>query len=355
MNTQQENIMFEKRLLGISDAYGKTDYDHLKESGIQWVRGGIPFPWKDKMFGTPSEEYLEAKKYYQNIRQYGLNAMTCLPCMGSWRWDETLKTNTWQPSLPEWIGDVNSREFSDRITQGFAWAIEDMGDLLDDLFQTSNEMDITTFRGDYTLDQAANYMIAQANAIHEVRPNALIGINPAHMQDEARYLYEKCYNYAGSPFNYAGIDGYYGSWAGHSVEHWIPVVDEIQRLTHRPVIISEWGYSSGGKVLPRPEDYVSNTDITSVCDLKCWHNAYKGEDAHTEELQAEYLEIGLKLFSTYPGILGNFMFCWKDAKTCYHCGQSECPAECFWGIVHQDESPKPAFYVVQKIAKEFYK
>jgi len=344
-----------KRILGVSDGYGLPDYNHVKESGLEWVRWYVPFPWQDKLFGTPTEYYLKNKEHFRDMKRAGLKTMAFLPCIGSWRWDEAQKANVWQQSIPDWMGAVDTKEFLDHVTQACAWVVDDMGDLIDDLWQTSNEMDITTFRGNYTLDEAAHYMIAQARGIKEARPNALVGINPAHMQDEARYLFDQCYNFAGSPFNYAGIDGYYGSWAGHSVEHWIPVIDEIQRLTRRPVLISEWGYSSGGKVIPKPDDYVQNGDITSVCDLKCWHNAYKGESEHTEALQAEYLEIGLKLFATYPDLLGNFVFCWKDGATCYHCGQSECPAECFWGVVHQDESPKPAYYVIQQMAKEYYK
>ncbi|MFV0400375.1 MAG: hypothetical protein ACK5LX_07105 [Oscillospiraceae bacterium] len=48
------------------------------------------------------------------------------------------------------------------------------------------------------------------------------------------------------------------------------------------------------------------------------------------------------------------MFCWKDAKHCYHCGQTECPAECFWGIVDNDGEPKAAYYAVKKAIAEYY-
>lgn len=46
--------------------------------------------------------------------------------------------------------------------------------------------------------------------------------------------------------------------------------------------------------------------------------------------------------SRYPHVLGSFLFCFKDAAHCYHCGASDCPSECCWGITDVEGKPKKA-------------
>jgi hypothetical protein len=71
-------------------------------------------------------------------------------------------------------------------------------------------------------------------------------------------------------------------------------------------------------------------------------------------VQAEYFQRGHEIFAKHPHVLGSFMFCWRDAHNCYHCGQEECPAECFWGIVDKDCVPKPAYYAVKDAIAKYY-
>lgn len=87
--------------------------------------------------------------------------------------------------------------------------------------------------------------------------------------------------------------------------------------------------------------------------MKKWFHEAKG--GHTPEVQADYFRRGHRIFAQHPHCLGSFMFCWRDAYHCYHCGASDCPAECYWGIVDTQCRPKPAYYAVKEALAEYYK
>jgi hypothetical protein len=89
-----------------------------------------------------------------------------------------------------------------------------------------------------------------------------------------------------------------------------------------------------------------------VCAAKKWFHEIPG--GHTEAAQAEYLCRGLEIFAKNPNVIGSFIFCWKDAHVCYHCGKTECPAECYWGIVDDKLRPKKAFYAIKKAIARYY-
>lgn len=39
---------------------------------------------------------------------------------------------------------------------------------------------------------------------------------------------------------------------------------------------------------------------------------------------------------------------------CYHCGQSDCPSECYWGIVDSNKQPKAAYRAVKEAIARYY-
>jgi hypothetical protein len=117
------------------------------------------------------------------------------------------------------------------------------------------------------------------------------------------------------------------------------------------VLINEWGYSSlGGPVKPAITGLAP--EQTSVCEVGAWHYAWR--ESHTPAEQTLYVQIALKLFATYPGVLGSFFYDWGDDPTCFHCGRSECPSECGWGLVDSAGKPKPAYDAFKEIIARFY-
>ena len=60
-------------------------------------------------------------------------------------------------------------------------------------------------------------------------------------------------------------------------------------------------------------------------------------------------------FAEHPKCIGSFMFYWRKALHCCHCGADDCPAEDYWGLVTTGLKSKPAFYAVKKALAEYYK
>ena len=120
------------------------------------------------------------------------------------------------------------------------------------------------------------------------------------------------------------------------------------------VLANEWGYSSDGQMAEEtPDPSQIPLGLNEVCHTKRWFNQVGG--GHTPGIQADYFRRGLRIFAEHPHCLGSFMFCWRDAYHCYHCGEPDCPAECFWGIVDTECRPKPAYYAVKEALEEFYR
>ena len=87
--------------------------------------------------------------------------------------------------------------------------------------------------------------------------------------------------------------------------------------------------------------------------MKKWFHEAKG--GHTPEVQADYFRRGHRIFAQNPHCLGSFMFYWRDAYHCYHCGASDCPGRVLLGIVDTQCRPKPAYYAVKEALAEYYK
>jgi len=342
--------VYMKKMIGICGR--NYDYKLLKKAGIEWVRIGTSFPFEDKLYGKLTERYQNSKKMMENAVANGIKVMGITPLLGSTRFDPELNRPDWADGWPRDILNDNYGNPScyERVEEICAWMAKDLEGLVTDVWQIANELDIEVFRGPYSLDVADKLAIASAKGIRSVRPEALCGINPAGMRNEGLELFKRCY-YLGSPLNYAGIDGYFGSWDHGDVEYWNTVIDRIVEITHMPVIINEWGYSSIGAVKPVSR-YQYNPYEHNVCATKLWYFSCEGESEHTEAIQSEYLARGLELFDQHPHVLGSFMYCYSDDEICYHCGQRDCPAECGWGIVHSDGTLKKSYKAVKNTIKK---
>jgi hypothetical protein len=344
-----------QKIIGICYAYNCGDeYDMVKEMGVTWLRMGAPFPWEDKMFGKVSERYKTAKANIKKAHSYGMNIMSTSPGLGSYRFDPAEKVSRWHGAWPDFAGEKGTMEFFDNVRKTTKWMAEDLGDLVSDYWQNMNEIDIPVFSKDYIIQIPTETARASAEGIVEANPKAKCGINLANYFGENGLKVADIVYRPGHKFSYIGDDQYFGSWQDRDVDAWTEVIEGLYKRYKLPVLANEWGYSSGGAVTKKhPAESEIPLGWTDVCTAKKWFNESKG--GHTEEVQAEYLRKGHELFAQNPHCIGSFMFCWRDAHNCYHCGQTECPAECYWGVMHEDLSPKKAYTVVQKAIKDYYK
>lgn len=342
-----------EKILGIVYAYDVEDaYQEIKDLGFSWLRMGICFPWKDKMFGTLSEKYLQSREKIEKAYQEGMKIMPSTPGMGGYRYDPEKDETYFMESWPDFVGVKGTEEYYRNVAAACEFICNDIKGITGGLWQCMNEIDIPTFSGTYPIDVVVGTARASAEGIVRADANAKCGINLSRYHEEGLKIADMVYA-PGHKFGYIGDDQYFGSWQGKTVESWNDVIDALYERYQLPVLANEWGYSSGGAVKSqRPDPSVLPEGIPDVCYEKAWFHDVEG--GHTPEVQAEYLRRGLEIFSQNPHAMGSFLFCYKDALHCYHCGASDCPSECYWGIVDVNEEPKPAYYAVKKAIKDYY-
>ena len=344
-------IKAKDKIRGIVYAYTpEKRYDMVKDLGIEYIRLNVPFPWTDKMHGTVSDAWNYIKEEFREAVNAGLKVMPSTPGMGGWGYDAEKDISCWKDSWPEFVGKPGTPEFYANVAETTKFMCEDLGDLADGMWQCMNEIDIETFRGDYSIEIATDTCRASAAGIVAANPNAICGTNFAGWYDFAKEVGDLLFR-PGHHFGYVGDDQYYGSWQPHTVEKWNETLDEMWERWNIPILVNEWGYSSEGATLTeRPTELTPGW--SDVCMTKSWYNEVEG--GHNEDTQAEYFRRGLEIFAKHPHVLGNFVFCFSDAAHCWHCGQPECPAECFWGITDVNCKPKKAYYAVKKAIQEYY-
>ena len=339
-----------EKIHGIVYAYtDKKRYGMVTDIGLEWIRLNIPFPWEDKMFGELSENWLRVEKDIKEAVDAGLKVMPSVPTMGSYNTPVGSEEVVWRDEWPDFVGEKGSDEYYDNVRKSSAFMCQRLGENAHSLWQCMNEIDIETFRGEYSIEIAVDTCRAAAEGITSINPNAVCGTNFTawwdYTKDISRMLYRP-----GHKFGYCGIDGYYGSWHEGTVEKWENTINDMYEFCNMPVLVNEWGYSSGGVIITEDLDWKNwPKGWSENCYGKGWRYHYNGE--HSPEAAAAYIKRGLEIFINNPNCLGQFMFCFSDAKRCWHCGQSECPSECLWGIVDIDLNPKPAYYVVKEALK----
>ena len=179
------------------------------------------------------------------------------------------------------------------------------------------------------------------------------GINLGFLTDYSRWLLKELYADEDCPFDYLGLDAYFGSWQPGGPENWNGYIDETYEIAGKPIMINEWGYSSLYSS-PKTRDLeLKEYYNQDVCRHKSWDRVWKKE--HSREEQAEYILQCLEIFANHPAVIGNFFFRWSDTETCWQCGEPECPAECAWGLVDVTQKPKPAYYAYQEGVSKFFR
>ena len=335
------NIPAKEKIRGIVYAYTPYKrYDMVKDLGVDWIRLNIPFPWQDKVGGTVSERWKKIKAEFQEAVEAGLHVMPSTPTIMGFK--------------EEVCGKYGTKEFYENVRRAAAFMCEDLGPLAHSLWQCMNELDIPTFSGNVPLDICAETCRQTAYGIHDVNPKAVCGTNFASWRPESRRVGEMLFS-GDHPFGYVGDDQYYVSWQGGTIEDWPATLDDMWNTFGLPILVNEWGYSSRGATLS-PEEFYRMPDKSKPQEPVCYHKAWVNEmpGGHNEQVQADYFRRGLEIFAEHPHVLGNFMFCFSDAKTCWHCHLPDCPAECYWGLCDYDCNPKPAYFAAKEAIHRLY-
>lgn len=346
-----------KKMIGTSCLQPSPDYGMMHEAGIEWVRAGVGFPFEDEEMTVLSEKFKANVQTIKKWRSEGFQIMGITPLYGMMYAQKGSPSLTFRRFLPAWLGTVDEDRFYHAMTEAMAYAARELRDDVS-WYQISNEMDITRFRGEMTMEQAARYMYACAKGIKRGNPDAKVGINTSCMTNpESSYFYKILYDdQSDVRFDYAGVDYYFGSHHPGTPYDWAPTIDQITALTHRPIIIAEWGYSSIGRYETEgwpaePNKAPNENGEFWVCARGAW--AYAWKNRHDPEIQAEYFTECMKLFAADDRVIGLFEYDWQDDPVCF-CGRKNCPHECGWGMVDAQSNKKPAFYAFQKAVRELF-
>src|SRR5208283_1338824 len=212
-----------KRVLGVSP-WSNPNYQMIKDAGIGWVRLGFEFPFEDKIGGKLSDKFLKKLDEARKVKTFGLRIVGVTPLAGIMAYEEKDKKTAWRPHIPAWAGSIDSDNYYDTYEKG----CEELGRQtkgLVEMWQVSNEMDIDVFRGPLSVEQAERFMIAGARGLKKGNPEAKADINPAGLEGGER-IFRDIYSKPDNPFDYAGIDGYFGSWSPGGPQDWIPVIEK---------------------------------------------------------------------------------------------------------------------------------
>ena len=353
------------------------DYDLIKEANVEWFRDDIPFPFLADGSISPYYESWkrEAQEYVDNgIRIFGV---TPYP-------DDYIEYGL-DPRDPA------SREGIQEIAKFY---INDLKGIVG-AFQVTNEMGIDRFTLPLTLEEAAEFIGMQLEAMYPIRGDVLIGYNLGGLSLlQLTPLMGDYHQYC----DYVGVDMYLGCFENvlKNPDQLVTLLSFVRKNTGKPIILCEFGYIGYGEPKTEEEkkailqqygfdseeearaniwEFVNNLpdDLTEeitrdysdrtpeevgdlifdgeyanhiYCELPEGYGLYGYE--HTPEGQAELYEYIIEKVRNLDYVIGMCLYCWGDSDSCYVCGQAECPVETGWGLVDGKGNPKPAYYAVQE-------
>lgn len=357
--------------------HAKPQYDLLNEANIEWFRDDIPFPY-DKN-GELSESYLNWKKESLEYVENGVRIFGITP------YPEDYMEYGLDPRNPE------DREAIQDIARFY---VEDLKGIVG-AFQVTNEMGIDRFTLPLTLDEAAEFIGMQLEAMYPIRGDIIIGYNLGGLSIATLpFKMMKYHKYC----DYVGLDMYMGCFEPvlKTPDQFIILLNFVRKVTNKPVILCEFGYiglgepkteeekaeilksygfDSEGDARANIDEFINNLpkdlkeEITEnysnesaetkaslifdgeysnhiFTELQEGFGLYKYE--HTHEGQGEFFEYLIPKVKDLDYVIGCFVYCWKDSGDCYVCGQVDCPVETKWGLVDYEGNPKPAYYAVKK-------
>lgn len=353
------------------------DYELINEANVEWYRDDIPFPYNKD--GSISESYkrwkTESQKYVDNgIRIFGV---TPYP-------DDYIEYGL-DPRDPA------NREAIQEIARFY---VEDLRGIVG-AFQVTNEMGIDRFTLPLTLDEAAEFIGMQLEAMYPVRGDIIIGYNLGGLSIlQLPFKMKEYHQYC----DYVGLDMYLGCFEPvlKNADQYITILNFVRLVTGKPIILCEFGYIGYGEPKTKAEkvailqkygynsekearaniddfisklpedmreeiiedysdrtpeeraDLIFNGEYSNhlFCELAEGTGLYRFP--HTPEGQGKFFEYVIPKVRKVDYVIGMCVYCWSDSDSCYVCGQADCPVETGWGLVDGQGNPKPAYYAVQK-------
>lgn len=349
--------MRKDHMVGLCLHHDDPDWGKVRGLGTKWVRHGIPYPWEDRVNGTYSDAFLKAIGYLKVLKRQGINVLVSTPAMGSTRYDKAVGDTVWHPGYPAWMGSMDEDFYYEALAAGIKEIVRVVGDDAE-YYQLGNEPDFGVFIGPVTREQNIRFNKTSILALKEAGPDKKGGINLAgvageHITEYALWLTKTLYRDEALPYDWLGLDGYFGCWQPGGPENWKPYMDTMAELSGKPLIISEWGYGTNYEA-PFEKDFKRIEYYNNVnCKNKRWENMWKGQK-HTPELQAEFIRECLQIFADHPACIGNFFFRYSDAELCWQCGEHDCPTETHWGVVGVNEEIKPGYAALRDVSAELF-
>ncbi len=372
------NIKKVIKMADLSGIYAKTggfikgichpgsDREGLLNIGVRWVRRDIPYPYDGDGSATPAfRAYRDACAYYAEKGIYTVG-------------------------ITPYPRDFIAHGADVRTEQGLKQAEEICARLAGELsgmvrcWQITNEMHVLQFRAPLTEEESVRFIVACTNGVRRGDPAGAVGHNSC-----CEHWLPLCAGIEADTggSDYIGLDCYAGTWGEGGVDSYAGEIDRVYGMTKLPVILMEFGFASFGESIENHEaeilaylnargfadmrDMLARTDefietmpepmkiVGRRCApadkadyarggfthlLKKWW--YKGDLPHTEEGQAEFYRTLLPKLTAHPHLAGAVIYCWQDSKTCFTCGEDDCPCETAWGITRADGTHKPAYEAI---------
>ena len=356
--------------------FGRSEenFKLMRDAGVKIVRIFSSFPFTDESMTEESAAYKQFKADVKLYADNGIETMGALQLPGQFRSDGEGKVS-YIRHYPDWMGPLTEDKYYDILAKVAEYVAKDTKDSII-WWQIANEPDIDMFIGDMTFEQNSRWLDVAAHAVKKGNPDAKCGINLAgaavcgaaldengnkipgkpHIHPYAKDLLVTLYQCKDTAFDFIGLDGYFGSWSFGDTSDWTEYIDSAYEITGKPVIIAEWGYSTLQKGEPRPEEDKHRYFNSATCrekDMDAAGFRWLGKE-HSEWLQPEYIMECIKIFAENEHCIGHLFFQWQDQANCWQCGEPDCPAECSWGCLHADGSPKPGYYGLVAANKKYF-
>ena len=357
-------------------------YKQIKKANIGWIREDAPYPYDEN--GKVSVYYKAWKKEMKAYAKRGIKLMVITP---------------YPDTFMEHGLDIRNDEDIPGIQKVARFLLKDLRGIAGAV-QITNEMGVDRFTKPLTMEEAAKFIGVQAEALYPIRGDILIGYNLGGLGVvELPPLMAKYNKY----IDYVGIDLYFGCFENivKSIETFPALMKYAYTLTHKPIILAEFGYIGLGepktpeqkqKILQKR--YKVNSEEEARQDINAFIKhmpkdlrdefrelysdksdsekadlIFKGEYAnhiyrelsegtgldgypHTPEGQAKFFADLIPIIKDLDFCIGAFIYMWHDSEHCYVCGQKNCPVETGWGLVDGEGNLKPAYYAVQKAFAE---
>lgn len=361
------------------------DYDSLSDIGFNWVRFDIPCPFDANGYNDGDIQYLRNKytEYKQKCQQYKSRGF------------KILAVTPYPYDLENDMG-FSPMDDLDKVRDIAVFLYNDLKDLVD-MFQITNEMNVSTFRRSLTPQQAATYIGVQLEAIsaEKAKTNDTfpIGYNCADVTESSLELNNLMQPYL-QYCDYVAVDLYTGNQGEASPKDYAKSVRLLNSITQKPIIITEFGFwSEGGlktaeqKAAILYDNYGYTSEAQAIADgqnflnklpsqfLKTLQQEYPDQQAqwpsivfskyanhfygetskytindipHTPEGQGEYFREVMTELKNVGCLAGMIIYCCQDHDVCFICGHEWCPYETKFGIFNKDGTPKDSVPAIKE-------